>query len=396
MAVIIQNVLQYYSLRPFLRLVEEKNFWKNDIYIVDPQDTKTGFSEIMEELKSAVIKDGFRIADEKNKAKKYKVCLSPYQDMVDIQYDYLISYYYGSLCSKPFTFGPEFKSKFHGFLLHSNYDAEILSAYGKTYIVPRLPLCEIKPKKHSGKKRLLYLPTYGKESEIETVAKILPKIKDEYEILIKSHHGTAHLKNEVGRKTDLEKIADYYYEPTKSTQELFEEADVVLSDNSGAIFDALYVKKPVCILSGNINNDFIGISPLQKTLVEKGVIPYSNKATATELRRILQESLSTKIIKIQAQESDCLFPNKNTGAAEWVKVLKEYMNDNIDTDYIKLHDYLLTERATLEKELSAAKQEEERLSNIINDLTLQLNDYKNGKLYKMAKKIYEVKNGKQS
>lgn len=402
MAVIIQNVLQYYSLRPFLKLVKEKKYWKNDIYIFDPQDTTTGFSEIMEELKQTVIKDGFQIANKNGEKKIYKVCLSPYQNMMDIKYKYLIGYYYGSACSKPFTFDPNFKSKFHGFLLHSNYDADILSIYGKTYTVPRLSLHEIKPKKHLGKKRLLYLPTYGKESEIEAIAKILPDIKNDYTIIIKSHHGTAHLKNETKRKTNLEEIADYYYEPTKSAQELFEEADVVLSDNSGAIFDSLYVKKPVCILSSNIDNSYAGIHPLQKILVDKGIIPYSNRATIKELSRILQEASSAKVIEKQNKESEFLFPNKNTGAEEWVKVLKDYMDDNINTDYIKIHDYLIAEHErlimeqnTTIEELNNSKLKEERLSKIINDLSIQLDHYRNGKLYKLAKKIYEVKNGKE-
>lgn len=402
MAIIIQNVLQYYSLRPFLKLIKEKKYWKNDIYVIDPQDTETGFSEIMEELKQAVLKDGFKIADEHNKEKKYKVCLSPYQNMVNVKYKYLVSYYYGSASSKPSTFDPDLKSKFHGFLLHSNYDADILSIYGKTHIVPRLSLHELKPKKHSGKKRLLYLPTYGKESEIEKVAKILPAIKEKYTIIIKSHHGTAHLKDESNRKINLKEIADYYYEPTKSTQELFEEADVVLSDNSGAIFDSLYVKKPICILASNIDNSYIGVHTLQKELVDKGTIPYSNKADAKELLRILQEALSPNIIAKQNKESDLLFPNKNTGPEEWAKVLKDYMNDNICTNYIKIHDFLLSKQEQLindlnyEKSLNKTKQlEQEKLTKTIEELTTQLNYYKKGKLFKVAKRIYEVKNGKE-
>lgn len=399
MAIIIQNVLQYYSLLPFLKLIKEKKYWKNDIYIIDPQDTETGFSEIMEELKQAVLKDGFKIANEHDKEKKYKVCLSPYQNMIDVKYEYLVSYYYGSASSKPFTFNPDLKSKFHGFLLHSNYDADILSIYGKTHIVPRLSLHEIKPKKHSGKKRLLYLPTYGKESEIEKIEKILPAIKEQYTIIIKSHHGTAHLKNESNRKINLKEIADYYYEPTKSTQELFEEADVVLSDNSGAIFDALYVKKPVCILANNIDNSYIGIHTLQKELVDKGIIPYSNNANDKELLRILQEALSANIIAKQNKESDLLFPNKNTGPEEWVKVLKDYMNDNISTNYIKIHDYLLSKQDQIINDLNYEKLqkqiEQEKLTKTIEELTTQLNYYKKGKLFKVAKKIYEVKNGKE-
>lgn len=399
MAIIIQNVLQYYSLLPFLKLIKEKKYWKNDIYIIDPQDTETGFSEIMEELKQAVLKDGFKIANEHDKEKKYKVCLSPYQNMIDVKYEYLVSYYYGSASSKPFTFNPDLKSKFHGFLLHSNYDADILSIYGKTHIVPRLSLHEIKPKKHSGKKRLLYLPTYGKESEIEKIEKILPAIKEQYTIIIKSHHGTAHLKNESNRKINLKEIADYYYEPTKSTQELFEEADVVLSDNSGAIFDALYVKKPVCILANNIDNSYIGIHTLQKELVDKGIIPYSNNANDKELLHILQEALSANIIAKQKKESDLLFPNKNTGPEEWVKVLKDYMNDNISTNYIKIHDYLLSKQDQIINDLNYEKLqkqiEQEKLTKTIEELTTQLNYYKKGKLFKVAKKIYEVKNGKE-
>ncbi len=390
-AIIIQNILQYYSLRPFLQFVEKEKCWKNDIYVLDPKETTTGFSDIMEELKCAILRDGFRIANEKSQNKKYKICLAPYQNMIDIKSDYLINYYYGALSAKPFTFDPELKSKFDGFLLHSNYDANILSLYGKTHIVPRLPLREVKLKKHTGKKRLLYLPTYGKESSIETVIKVLPAIKDEYEILVKGHHGTSHLKNEVERMASLKDVADHYYTPTKDLQELFEEADVVLSDNSGAIFDALYANVPVCILSKNIDNSFANISPLQKKLVDDKVIPYSSEASANELLRILHEALSKKTIKIQRQKSDLLFPNKNGGAKEWVKVLKDYMDDNVDMDYMSLHRYYLEKQTLLKQELSSARAE---FSDTISNLNSKLYPYENGKLYKIVTKIYKIKNKK--
>ena len=67
----------------------------------------------------------------------------------------------------------------------------------------------------------------------------------------------------------------------------------------------------------------------------------------------------------------------------------------LNMNYIKPQEQLIND-LNYEKSLNKTKQlEQEKLTKTIEELTTQLNYYKKGKLFKVAKRIYEVKNGKE-
>lgn len=409
--IVIQNIIQYYSLRPLLKHIKKEGLWKFEIVLFDSVKNSTGFREIAEEAGRKMNEDGFewKSKDIVN-GKKCKICLAPYQDMVDVKYDYLIEYYYGSASSKPNpTFLPEYKMTFDAVLLHSVYDAEILSVYSKTYIVPNLRLRKVRRKLsfNSDKKTLLYLPTYGDINSINDVSQALKNIKKDYYIITKGHHGTEYLLAEGKNKDLVMNISDEYYGPSKDINELFERVDLVLSDNSGAIFDSMYTGIPVCIMAKDINKKLGDMNTLQYRMVQDGIIPYSPKSDYQILSKLLFKTLKPNVIKRQKEVAKNLFPNKTGGVKAWVKVLEKYMKDEINTDYIKLHRYYTVRNQENEKlipylkeqnknyktELDRLNHELSEKNNKLRLMELENNSYKNGKLYKLANKIYKIKEG---
>lgn len=402
MLVVLQNIIQYKALKPLLLHVKNRKLWKFDIFIygLDEKDT-SGFSNISKELKLVLLEDGFdsMIKTKLSKQDNYKVCMTPYAGMVNVNCTYLISFYYGSASSKPFTFAPESKMMFHGAFLHSTYDADLLSVYSKTYIVPNLRLRNKKsPRKQhkSEKKVLLYLPTYGEINNIHNIHKSLVKLKSKYYIITKGHHGTEHLKSEINKKQMLLDLSDEYYTPEKDINELFKMSDVVLSDNSGAIFDALYTGVPVCIAAKNINNKFGNLDTLQSKLVTKGIIPYSDKTDVQSIGRLLVKTLQRTTLKKQAELAREIFTNRDSGLKDWIKILSEYMKDEVSQDYVSLHniytDQWTETRRQLEgcrKELNLAKANLEGSEILLNKTREEFSTYRKAKLHRFADKIYK-------
>lgn len=101
----------------------------------------------------------------------------------------------------------------------------------------------------SKRKSLLYLPTHGNLSSFEIVLPALRDFVNSYNIIIKPHHLTMYCERDrsqllasllEGGLTVVDDFADI--------TELLQTSDVVLSDNSGAIFDAVLAEKPLVLL----------------------------------------------------------------------------------------------------------------------------------------------------
>ncbi len=102
----------------------------------------------------------------------------------------------------------------------------------------------------SDRPTLLYLPTWGEFSSAPTFMPILERLSEEFEVIVKLHHKSylaepdtatavakSTLSNSLGARDDM--------------IPLLRRADIVLSDYSGAIFDAIYVRKPVILLQSD-------------------------------------------------------------------------------------------------------------------------------------------------
>lgn len=95
-------------------------------------------------------------------------------------------------------------------------------------------------------KTILYVPTWGDLSSIDKYLDHVIKLSEKYNVLLKLHHNTDFLEGD--RKS---KINDriHYYGANDDILELISQSDLIISDYSGAIFDAVYFKKPIVLLN---------------------------------------------------------------------------------------------------------------------------------------------------
>lgn len=401
-AITIQNYVQYQSLEPVLDEFKKKNY-SFDIYVPiakDPWGLDKMFDEIYEELISLGYKPKRKVSKT-----KYKILMEPYpmDYYFKIDHKYRLKYKYGAITSKPNPcLKPSDNIYFDGIFCVSDYEANYLSVYSKPYVVGNLKFVHFKHKKMKTKKKvLLYLPTYGDLNSIQMCADELSKLKDKYYIITKSHHGTNYFDYEENNEEKLETLFDEHYSSKESIVELLEKADVVLSDNSGSISEAICAQVPVAIIAKDINPALGSFNSFQYDFVEKGYIPYSSNPK--DLEEILMKAQSKDIVSKQRKLYQELFPIRGKQCVEkFMNIIDQYMNDQIDMKYYQLHhilmdDYLSINQKNMELEnkykvLERRYKEQQINMKLINE---ELYHYRHGKLYQWSKKLYAIKNSRK-
>ena len=96
------------------------------------------------------------------------------------------------------------------------------------------------------KKTILYMPTWGDLSSLDIYFDSILKLSDKYNLLIKLHHNTAILEKNRVRIKNTKSI--HFFGATDDALDLLSISDIVVSDYSGAIFDAIYCEKPLLLL----------------------------------------------------------------------------------------------------------------------------------------------------
>ena len=116
----------------------------------------------------------------------------------------------------------------------------------------------IKKRLDSNKSTILYLPTHSSYSSIGKYLNSIMSLSNDYNIIIKLHHLT--FTQETNRlckllsNNELIVLGDYF-DPLP----LYKLADIILTDSSGAFFDALLLEKPVIRLSVSSQNNGIDL-----------------------------------------------------------------------------------------------------------------------------------------
>ena len=418
-AINIQNKVQYFAIRPYIDLLKKNNI-TYDIF-VPKSDATDGFADIFEDLAFYLNKNNIKCYRKQIQSNSYKILLEPYamDCYFHHKYKYRIKYKYSLLSAKPNpVYKPEENLCYDAILCYGPYEADFLKCYTKTFIIENLKYDNFR--KHRLKKEnkpvLLYLPTYGSNSSIKDVFSSLNKLTDKYEIIIKAHHGTSFLKNEHENFEYLENSSIKLFDLNTPITELLSKADVVLSDNSGSIFEAIYAKIPVAICAKNINPNLGKFDSNQYQFVKHGYIEYTNNPKKIE--ETIQKAMSEKSKQRLLQLRKILFGKNQYNS--FITIIKMYLNENNNDRYKQLHDYFKNEYYSqkevnkkfalqiedLERKLETKESKIEEQVGVINNqiikidsLTTDLNNYRqqlkyfeNGKLYKIAKKIYLLKN----
>ena len=96
---------------------------------------------------------------------------------------------------------------------------------------------------------VLYMPTWGELSSIDEYIGAVLSLSERYNVLIKLHHNTDLLED--GRLEKIETDRIHFFGANDDALELLSISDIVISDYSGAIFDAIHCEKPVVLLDKN-------------------------------------------------------------------------------------------------------------------------------------------------
>lgn len=402
-AITIQNHVQYQSIKIGIDELIKKGV-KIDIFVPKAKD-EFGVREMFEEIYLFLQTNGYSPKRRPLKKDSYKILLEPYpmDYYFEFNYDYRIKYKYSAISAKPDpVYNITSNIYYDAILCHSTFEENFLNAYTKTYNIGSLKYPYFKKKKTNNKKTILYLPTFGDNNSIEKITPELKKIKDNYRIITKAHHGTNFYNSENNKKEMLKESFDECFSQETELNELFSEADIVISDNSGAIYESIYLEIPVAIISDKISKDLSNIEPLHKKLIRQGVIPYTDNPI--NVNKIIDEVQKDEIIIKQKKERKKLFKVFGEESIEkFLSVIDLYLNDIINQDYIKMHKYIVSE---YEKQIS----EIEKLNNklLTNEKTIlelkkinydnkekisilnkSLKEFYNGKLYKVSTKVYK-------
>ena len=412
-AVTIQNLVQFYNVKNGIdELIKQK--YSIDIYVpMNTNDSEIGkmFDETFDELKNMGYSPLRKIDD----CITYKILLEPYPMDIyyNFNYKYRIKYKYAPISAKPnLTLNPENNILYDAILCYGNYEANYLRVYSNPRIIGNLKYIDFNRKinDNDNKKVLLYLPTYGDTCSIDLILEEFNILKKDYYIITKFHHGTSYLKNEAYRIEKLKEISDEYYDHKTPLIDLLKKTHIVLSDNSGSIFESILAGVPVAVFTEDSNKNKIeNFSTSQYKFISKGYIPCTN--IPTEIPSILKEATSPEIINKQIELKNILFYNSSNPINDFVTVIKEYLFDNIDVEYKKMHDVLvkdyqnkleLIKNQNIEilncNEINIDKERKIEELNVINSKLMDeikkqniiIKYYENGKLYKLSSKIYKT------
>lgn len=148
------------------------------------------------------------------------------------------------------------------------------------------------------KKTILYSPTWGDLSSFPYYIDEILRLSSVYNVVLKLHHNTLTLNEPALEFSNSQVILANDYE----LSELIQISDVVISDYSGAIFDAIYSNKSI-ILCHHLDlesktHDKVGLDSLEfKKSSDLGIVINTPKELEKALDKALVSPLDTKKLK---------------------------------------------------------------------------------------------------
>jgi len=342
-AIVIQNFIQFQSIKSGIDdlIARGKSI---DIYVPEIKD-KDGYGNMFDDFYENISKY-YSTSRKSNENIEYKILLEPYitESYFKLKYTYRIKYKYSTISAKPNpVYKPELNLCYDGIICFGEYEANYISAYAKPLVIENIKYKNFVKKPNNKKPILLYLPTFGEHSYIEEFLSEIDEIKKEYEVVVKLHHGTSFLISEIERAKKLKQKSDRYYDQNTALATLLSEANVVLSDNSGSIFEAIYANVPVAIFAKEINDTRLEkFDTTQYVLVKKKIIPYTDNSK--KIMKILKQATSSEFVKKQNDWRKYAFSLKNVKENNFAEKIEKYLNDDEEIiRYKNIHDVLKKE-----------------------------------------------------
>lgn len=373
----IETEAQFDAIKSLLIHVRDNTDLQFDIVVPESVSQDTAFNrEIYNSAATALEEGGFRV----NKCRdgrelppqiadrNYKILLSAYISQwqyENIHAKFRIMYPYASYYfNKPYWTIRQFIEQDYladALLSHATGTKDVTDIFTKTHIVPPLKLANFKKSKSKRPKPVLFFaPTY---EEVDFAARFLEsvdEIKTKYTVAMRGHHRVSRLDKNKSLSEKLYENADRIYDAADySIITPLQEADIVLSDNSGVIFDAIYCNVPVALFSQDPNSfHYQEIATAQSELVKAGEVLWTDKPA--NIVKILDNTLSASMLKRQKEMSQRLFPlDRKHPIEQWMDVLSYYLNEQPSRDYTLAKQYWVASKKDVQlrvQELSEASE----------------------------------------
>lgn len=255
----METSLHYAVYRPIINALQKMGHTCS--LLVNNRSNKAFLDEMLATLKK--INDptlgGILLSDMTDRYQRYKCLISPYytpaiKGLSDIH----IRAMYG-LAKEEWNHA-WWNTFYHRILCYSHYSQQALNIGGSAIAVgnPRfdewhngscnlsLPECLHLDKK---KPTILYAPTYGALSSIPHWAEALGRLSHDFNIVTKLHHGTCFRAEEAGSLALAQRYLKKIIHAPEHAIPMLVQADYVLTDNSGFIFDAIHMNKRIILLN---------------------------------------------------------------------------------------------------------------------------------------------------
>lgn len=254
----LETAFHYQLYQPILHWLLEAGY-RCDLLISDavPKALLKEMSQLLVDINDPRL-SGSRLSEAKNRKQRYGCLVSPYytpalNGLARVQ----IRAMYG--LAKASWNHAWWNVFYHHILCYSHYSQQALNINGNATVVgnPRfdkwhrqqVDLSALASLKLDAKKpTLLYAPTFGDLSSIPAWAASLSRLSRDYNLIIKLHHGTQHRPEEAAMLADVQRYFKKRVTRHDMSLPLLHQADYVLTDNSGFIFDAIHAGKRTILL----------------------------------------------------------------------------------------------------------------------------------------------------
>jgi len=251
------------------------------------------------------------------------------------------------------------------------------------------------------KKTLLYIPTWNgvntsSSVNADTVKKLLD-LRYKYNVVAKMHPQTSfyHAERE---KFELFKSFDTVYNVTTPIADILNDVDVVLSDLSGAAFDAIAGDVPLALFGLGEPVYYGGKLCLHQQLVKDDIIPGTNDIN--ELESIIEKALTPGYFAKQQKLKKEIFPFEGQECLDaFMRFQNDLFEDRVDPWYIATRraireNYIREQKETQERFEAMTLTHEDTVKEIISayekDLHLTRKTYENSLSWKLTKPFRAV------
>jgi hypothetical protein len=280
-AVVFDDMTEFFVLRNAL---DEMLRQKIAVDIVVPSEGSYS-QELLDNTFNAIKDFGYKpIRSEEAKKNKYKIFFEPYptdnyfggalpKHVFRIQYNYGLG-----VGNKPDPcYTPEWHLPYDAEFTYNARNTAVEGVYTRTHLVGCPGYYGFKKQKHDGKPNLLYAPTFGAGNSVKATRGILVRLRKKYNIIVRLHHAIQYRPDAQEDLKILRESVDEIYDSETSIIDVWKKTDIALTDNSGSIFEAIYTKTPIVILSENPNaHKLDSINTYQHELICDGIIPWTD------------------------------------------------------------------------------------------------------------------------